>query len=208
MTRILYLHGFASSPSSSKAIYFRDLLAAAGASIEILDLAAGDFERLTISSQIVVLQNAARGEPVALMGSSMGGYLAALYAAGHPEVLRLVLLAPAFRFAQRWRERLGSRQLEAWQQAGTVDVYHYGDKRNRRLAFDLMQDSELHAAFPDFHQPALIFHGDHDDVVPPQYSEQFAAQHANARLEIVDSGHDLLNQLTYIGPKVVKFLLR
>jgi pimeloyl-ACP methyl ester carboxylesterase len=207
MTRILYLHGFASSPSSSKAVYFRDLLAAAGASVEILDLAAGDFEHLTISSQFAVLQNAARGEPVALMGSSMGGYLAALYAACHPEVSRLVLLAPAFRFAQRWRERLGSRQLEAWQQAGTADVYHYGDKRNRQLAFDLMLDSELHAAFPDFHQPALIFHGDRDDVVPPQYSEQFATKHPNAKLEIVDSGHDLLNQLTHIGPKVVDFLL-
>ena len=60
----------------------------------------------------------------------------------------------------------------------------------------------------DLDQPALIFHGEHDDVVPPQYSEQFAAQHANAKLEIVDSGHDLLNQLTHIGPKVVEFLLR
>jgi len=98
--------------------------------------------------------------------------------------------------------------MEAWQQAGTVDVYHYGDKRNRRLAFDLIPDGELYAPFPDFHQPALIFHGEHDDVVPPQYSEQFAAQHANAKLEIVDSGHDLLNQLTHIGRKVVEFLLR
>ena len=157
MTRILYLHGFASSPSSSKAIYFRDLLAAAGASVEILDLAAGDFEHLTITSQFAVLQNAARGEPVALMGSSMGGYLAALYSADHVEVSRLVLLAPAFRFAQRWRERLGARQMEAWQQAGTVDVYHYGDKRNRRLAFDLIPDGENLRTVPRFSSAGSSF---------------------------------------------------
>jgi len=49
MNRILYLHGFASGPSSSKARYFRGRLEAAGAHVEVPDLAAGDFEHLTLS---------------------------------------------------------------------------------------------------------------------------------------------------------------
>ena len=101
MNRILYLHGFASSPASSKARFFAARLRAAGARVEIPDLAAGDFEHLTITGQLRVIEQAAAGEPVALMGSSLGGYLASLYAARHPEVSRVILLAPAFQFARR-----------------------------------------------------------------------------------------------------------
>jgi pimeloyl-ACP methyl ester carboxylesterase len=206
MTRVLYLHGFASGPSSSKAQYFRRVLEKAGARVEVLDLASGDFEHLTITGQLEVLELAARAETSALIGSSMGGYLAALYAARHPEVERLVLLAPAFRLAQRWRERLGPAAIAEWRRKGTVEVYHYGDRRNRQLAYGLLEDAEQYESFPDFSQPALLFHGAHDDVVPAQYSERFAAPHPNVNLHIVDSGHDLLNVLDSIAPKVVHFL--
>src|SRR5690242_18341270 len=107
MTRILYLHGFASGPRSSKARYFHERLTKAGARVEVPDLAAGDFERLTITGQLGVIARLAAGEPVSLIGSSLGGYLAALYAARHPEVRRVVLLAPGFAFARRWPEWLG-----------------------------------------------------------------------------------------------------
>lgn len=208
MTRIVYLHGFASSPASTKARFFHDSLTRAGAEVDIPDLAAGDFEHLTITGQLAVLDQSARGEPVALMGSSMGGYLAALYAARHPEVARLVLLAPAFDFSARWRERLGDTEFERWRRSGCIQVFHYGDRTNRPLSFDLLPDSARYEAFPDFRQPALIFHGIHDDVVPAAYSQQFAAAHPNATLELLDSGHDLLNMLNYMEPKVRQFLLR
>src|ERR1019366_915967 len=109
MNRILYLPGFASSPASSKARFFAERLRGSGALIDIPDLADGDFEHLTISGQLRVIERAAAGEPVALMGSSLGGYLAAIYAARHPEVSHVVLLAPAFGFARRWAERIGAR---------------------------------------------------------------------------------------------------
>jgi uncharacterized protein len=206
MTAILYLHGFASSPSSQKARYFQRALEAGGATVEIPDLAAGDFEHLTLTGQLAVLERAAAGRPVALMGSSMGGYLAALYAARHPEVSRLVLLAPAFAFARRWRERLGDAALEDWRRTGTLEVFHYGDNRLRPLRYDLLPDSDRYEPYPDFHQPTLVFHGTQDDSVPLEYSRQFAAAHPNVRLEILDSGHDLLNVLDYMAPRVVDFL--
>ena len=52
MTRILYLHGFASGPGSNKARYFQRRLEAAGARVAALDLARGDFEHLTITGQL------------------------------------------------------------------------------------------------------------------------------------------------------------
>src|SRR6516164_8365186 len=101
MQRIVYLHGFASGPSSSKARYFRQRLETEGFSVSIPDLSDGNFEGLTLSSQLRVIGSAAGSGGMALIGSSMGGYLAALYAARHADVERIVLLAPAFGFARR-----------------------------------------------------------------------------------------------------------
>jgi len=207
MNRILYLHGFASGPSSGKARFFRHYLEARGAQIEIPDLAAGDFEHLTLTGQLAVIERAANREPVALIGSSMGGYLAALYAARHPEVPRLVLFAPAFGFARRWPERLGAEQVAEWRRSGTMQVFHYGEGQMRPLSVELLEDGSRYEDFPDFHQPALIFHGAKDDVVPASYSQEFAARHTNAALEILDSGHELTDVLDYMAPKVEAFLL-
>ncbi len=207
MNRILYLHGFASGPNSTKARYFRDLLERAGARVEVPDLAAGDFENLTITGQLEVIARAANGEPVSLMGSSMGGYLAALYAARRSEVQRLVLLAPGFAFGRRWPEFLGPEAMGQWRRMGVLDVFHYAENRERKLRYALIEDAARYEDFPDFHQPALIFHGANDDVVPARRSEEFAGSHPNVRLEILDSGHDLLNMQDYMAPQVIRFLL-
>ena len=205
MSRILYLHGFASGPSSSKAQYFRERLEARGASVEIPDLAEGDFENLSITRQLAVIERAAAGESVNLMGSSMGGYLAALYAARHPEVGRLVLFAPAFCFVRRWPEQLGPLADE-WRRTGAMEVFHYGDNRPRKIGYQLIEDGARYEDYPDFRQPALIFHGAHDDTVPARFSEEFAAGHPNVRLEILDSDHQLLNMLDPMLAKVSAFL--
>ena len=206
MIPIVYLHGFASGPSSSKARFFRALLENAGVPVTVPDLADGDFEHLTITSQLAVVDRAVAGAPAALIGSSLGGYLAALYAARHPHIARTVLLAPAFGFAQRWPERLGPAELAAWRRNGSIDVFHYAENRHRKLGYQLLADGERFEAYPDFTQPALIFHGSHDDAVPVRYSEEFAASHPNATLEVLDAGHDLLNVLDYIAPKILHFL--
>jgi len=210
MNRVLYLHGFASGPSSSKARYFRSRLEAAGVSVAVPDLAAGDFEHLTLTGQLAVIEAAAqpdgRPEPAALIGSSMGGYLAALYAARHPEITRLVLLAPAFGFARRWPEHLGAAAMERWRATGSMQVFHYGQNRDCALSYRLIEDAASYEDGPDFRQPALIFHGSLDDVVPPSISRAFAATHPNVILEIVDSGHELLNVLDYMAPKIEGFL--
>lgn len=208
MIPIVYLHGFASSPQSTKARHFREKLEAAGARVSVPDLARGDFERLTISGQLSVLDQIGGRHSLNLVGSSMGGYLAALYGSRHPEVERLVLLAPAFRFHRRWVERLGQAALDRWKQTNSVEVYHYGDGCTRPLAYDLMEDASHYEDFPDFRQPALLFHGRQDDIVPVEYSEEFARSHPNVTLEVLDSGHDLLDVVDHISKRTVNFLLK
>ena len=204
--RIVYLHGFASSPASRKARHFVEKLTQNDIIVEALDLAP-DFGHLTITSQLSVMENAINHQPVALIGSSMGGYLAALYAARHPEVSRLVLLAPAFDFYAIWAEQLGSARLEEWRKNGTISVFHYGTGRDAPLDYQLMTDAKQYQPYPDFQQPCLLLHGLKDTVVPFENSARFAALHSNVSLVPVDSGHEMTDALDEIWNFSSTFLL-
>lgn len=204
--RFVYLHGFASSPASRKARLFVEKLAPEGIKVEALDLAP-DFRRLTISSQLQVVENALQGNPVTLIGSSMGGYLAALYAARHPEVDRLVLLAPAFDFYQLWATELGPGKLAEWRENGAISLFHYGTGQEALLNYQLMDDARQYPPFPDFSQPCLLLHGLKDVVVPFDNSARFAAAHSNVILLSLDSGHEMTEVLNEIWNTSSTFLL-
>lgn len=207
MTRVVYLHGFASSPNSSKARFFHRKFAASGVSMEIPQLDEGRFEELTITGQLGVIERAVGNEPAILIGSSLGGYLAALYAQRHPsQVEKLVLLAPAFQFPRRWKERYSAQDWELWRCQGSTPVFHYGDGRERRLGYRFAEDSALYEDEPDFPQPALILHGVRDSVVPAQISSVYAARRPNTRLVVFDSGHELTDVLEPLWLEVVNFL--
>lgn len=204
----IYLHGFASGPGSQKARYFRDRFRETGIELRVPDLAQGDFENLTISGQLAVVHAVAAGRPSTLIGSSMGGYLAALYAARHREVERVVMMAPAFGFTRRWPQSLGPEKLEDWKRTGYLELYHYGEHRNRRLAHQLLEDASGYEDYPDVTQPTLVFHGERDEVVPAQLSRDFASNRPNVHLEIVDSGHELLDALAFMWEQTHRFLPR
>jgi pimeloyl-ACP methyl ester carboxylesterase len=206
MRRIVYLHGFASGPGSRKACFFRERLAEAGYELELPDLTAGDFEHLTMAGQMAVLESVVAGEAVTLIGSSLGGYLAALYAARHPETEKVVLLAPAFAFGGRWEALVGVAAFAEWRRTGKLAVHHYGDGRERELGFAIVEESAGCEAYPGFGQPGRIYHGLRDTVVPVEYSERFVARYGNAELTVVDSDHGMVDVLPQIWRGVVGFL--
>ena len=174
LPRTLYLHGFASGPQSRKARFLHDRLAESGHLLEAPDLTAGDFERLTVGGQLRVVEDTLQGDPVTLIGSSLGGYLAALYASIHPETQRLVLLAPAFGFMDRWPDLVGPKAFDLWRRAGKLPLFHYGEGRLRQLGFQIYEESRQWPPYPTFPQPAHIFHGRADTVVLPAVSEDYA----------------------------------
>ncbi|HLW77882.1 MAG TPA: YqiA/YcfP family alpha/beta fold hydrolase [Bryobacteraceae bacterium] len=208
--RIVYLHGFASGPRSNKAQFFRAKFAERGVDCEIPQLDQGDFESLTVSGQLQVVDEAVAsltpGDPVILMGSSLGGYLAAAYAARHPNVGKLVLLAPAFQFPSRWRKRFEGAEMDEWKRTGGKNFYHYAFGEERRLGYRFVEDAAQYEDEPDFPQPALILHGTRDDVVPPEVSESFVGRHPNASLRLVDSGHALTDVLDTLWAETSQFL--
>ena len=205
MTPIIYLHGFASSPQYGKAQFFRRKFSERGVTIRIPRLDQGDFEGLTISKQLGVIERAAEGRPTNLIGSSLGGYLAALYAARHPEVEWLVLMAPAFQFPRRWRERFSAEELAEWKRRGSRPFFHYGYKENRLLDYRFVEDAVEYEDEPEFGQRALVLHGTEDTVVPADVSREFARSHPNVTLRLLRSGHELTDVLDELWAETATF---
>ncbi|MBI3697247.1 MAG: alpha/beta fold hydrolase [Acidobacteria bacterium] len=208
MPPVLYLHGFASGPTSSKGVFFQQRFAARGVEVDLPDLTSGDFEHLTLTGQLEVIDRCvSERRPAVIIGSSLGGYLAALYAARHPGVFRaLVLLAPGFGFARRWPESLGGEEVGRWRERGWREVYHYGLKRSCRLSSQLLEDGLRYEDYPDVQDPTLVIHGARDDVVDPGFSREFARTRPNVTLHLLDSDHQLLDVLDRIWELVEVFL--
>jgi hypothetical protein len=189
--RVGYLHGFASGPGSTKAQFFRASLAALGVETVIPDLAP-DFTNLTVTGQLAIVDAFLDDAPAMLLGSSLGGYLAALAAARRPErVPGLVLFAPAFGFAERWAVRIGPDAMARWRRDGTMPVFHYGRGREEPLSIALLDDAARYPAEPDPRCPALVFAGRRDEAVPLASVEHFAAAAPGRRLLVFDAGHEL-----------------
>jgi hypothetical protein len=196
----IYLHGFASSPQSTKAIYLHDRFAELQIHLNIPDLNQGDFSHLTITRALNQVSSEFPPPPttVTLIGSSLGGLIAAYRAQKYSQVKHLVLLAPAFEFLSHWLPVLGAEKLKQWQAEKYLMVYHYREKRSLPLHYDFVLDAanyqEQKLSRPI---PTLILHGRHDEVIPIRASRDFA-QRPWVQLIELESDHALANVLPQI----------
>jgi uncharacterized protein len=124
---------------------------------------------------------------------------AAHLAQQHPQVQRLVLLAPAFGFLSHWLPKLGEEELQRWQREKYLMVYHYGEKRSLPLSYDFVTDAaEYKEEKLQRPIPTLILHGKQDEVIPIQASRDFALQRPWVELMELESDHGLGNVMTEI----------
>jgi pimeloyl-ACP methyl ester carboxylesterase len=206
---LLYLHGFASGPSSHKARVLSERFARDGVRLEVPDLTPGadGFERSSPSSMLAVAEGALAGAepPHALVGSSLGGYLSAVAASRDPSIERLVLLAPAFRLFERWSARLTPAELAGWRASG-LETMHFATNRKRRIGWQFFEDARSWPAFPEVRVPTLCIAGTRDETVPIADVEAFVARTPAARLVAVDDGHDLAASLDRIYEEARAFL--
>ena len=205
---ILYLHGFASGPGSAKGTALAKRFEALGVPFERADLTPGEdgFERSTPLTMLAEAERlVARHRPRVLMGSSLGGYLAALLAARDASVAKLVLLAPAFRLFERWRERISPDEERRWRSGG-LWVHHHAAGRQRLLGWAFMEAAATLPAYPEVPVPSLCLAGRRDELVPLADVEEFVARTPNARLVVLEDGHELLASIDRIFDETRAFL--
>jgi pimeloyl-ACP methyl ester carboxylesterase len=207
----LSLHGFASSPRSRKNEHFRPRFAARGIALVTPDLNQPSFAALSFEAMRAEVDRTWRehGEkPLRMIGSSLGGYVAAWFAATHPErVERLVLLCPAFDLAGRWETLLEPARFREWRETGSL-AFDDATGASVRVHHAFFEEGLRVPRMPAVHCPTILVHGRRDETVPFDQSIRYAAETpAVCELIAVDDGHDLLASLDVIDEVIDRFLL-
>jgi pimeloyl-ACP methyl ester carboxylesterase len=204
------MHGFGSGPGSEKARHLSRRFADAGAPLQLSDLTPGEdgFERSSPSSMLAEADRllAAGKPPHGIIGSSLGGYLAAVAAGRNPDIERLVLLAPAFRLFERWDGRLTAADREEWRARGR-EVFHHASQRHRRLGWQFHEDARQYPAFPVVEVPTLCIAGRRDETIPLEDVAAFVARTPTAQLVEVDDGHELTSSMDLVFEEAWRFLV-
>lgn len=206
--RYVHLHGFASSRTSTKGQKLAAALASHEVELELPDLNCPSFAQLTYTACLqhidALLADASR---VRLSGSSMGGYLAALWAARNPtRVERLLLLCPGFDLPSRWPQLVGAPLMAQWERDGVLPI---PDRSGNTVLvhWEFITDARGYPTHPDVPCPTLIVHGTRDDVVPIESSRAYARGRDHVRLVEVDDVHTLQDSTTILQRLAVEHLL-
>ena len=197
---MFYLHGFASSPKSTKVGYFTGRLREHGIELRCPDFNQPEFATLTLTRMLDQLGAELAqldGGPATLFGSSLGGTLAILAAERFAtQIERLVLMAPAVMFAKPGHHLLPPEKIEEWRRRSALPFFHYADHAERDLNVAFYEDSLRYDAFnASVRQPTLIFQGLHDASVDYRTVEAFATTRPNVALSLLDDDHQLIASL-------------
>jgi len=211
---VIYLHGFASGPGSTKAQFFKAKFEQSGADVFLPDLNVPTFEQMTLSAQIetvkYVAAEIAQDREIILMGSSLGGLLATIASEklSQYRITKLILLAPAFGIKARWRDLIGQEAMNKWKETGVRSYFHYGAGIELNLAYTFIEDLEvIETENLKVNVPTLIFHGINDASVPVDLSRKFSLSNGQwVQLNELDDGHELIESMQTIWQDVERFL--
>ena len=213
--QVVYLHGFASSPASSKAAFLERRLAERGLAFHCPDLNQPDFSTLTVSrmiGQTASLIEALPAGPVVLFGSSLGAVVALHVAEQAPlettrPVSRLVLMAPALDFGHRPVGDLGDIGMARWRESGWWELTHHASGEPARVHYELFRDAQRYDAFAARRAiPTLVLQGRQDAVVDPDMVARYAATRPYVELVMLDDDHQLGASLERVWHETARVL--
>ena len=205
--RIVFCGGFKSHMRGTKACYLHALAQREGWAFTRFDYqghgeSPGDFEAGTLSCWLedtLSVIDACGDEPLLLVGSSMGGWIALLAALKRPQrVAGLLVLACATDFTDALTSVLTPAQQDTLARDGRVLLAcDYDDGEPYPITQALLTDGRQHqllAGEIDVRCPVRILHGSADSDVPWQTSTQtlLKLKSDDARLLLVkDADHRL-----------------
>ncbi len=171
---VILCHGMESSKESLKFVHLGESLSGAGFTVLRFDFtgageSAGEFESITCTRQVEDLEAAhelLRGRglaEVAVIGSSMGGTTALMYAGGAENVAALVTLAAPFDPRALLERDFPPKAVALWRDQGFIEF------NGRRLRTDFLEEAlaiDVASAVARITCPVLVIHGDADPTVP------------------------------------------
>lgn len=200
---VILCHGMESNKESEKLVLLSRQLALKGILTLRFDFAyvgesSGKFEDITYSGEVEDLQAAhslvqtRHPGKIAILGSSMGGTVALLFASQEPRVAGLVTVAAPLHPEQFPKRILTPAQLEQWRNQGFT--FYNGQRINASLLRDL-ESIDVPKAVKKILCPVLVIHGDADRTVPVEEAYELHACLINDKtLSILQGGdHRLSN---------------
>ncbi|SRR5579884_2838664 len=220
-TLFIYVHGFASHQHGEKALYFRERVIERQWAYLAFDLrghgdSSGTTRSLTLSRALedlsaILAGPAAPYRHIFLIGSSMGGQLAAWTAARQPDrIAANFLIAPSFSFYENRLRDLGEAGLRQLNEQGEIQVKN--EWIDVTIGRELIADAKqypLEKLLPIYRTPTLIFHGTDDITVPIDGSLEFVRRAAARPIDLVLIGggdHRLSRQKASLFDLMVSFL--
>jgi pimeloyl-ACP methyl ester carboxylesterase len=184
---VILCHGMEACKEGVKSVRLATALAARGINALRFDFSyvgesEGRFLDLTVSGEVEDLAGAwaftrrrLRG-PIGLLGSSLGGTVALLFAAEQPEVAALATIAAVAHPGRRARA-LPAAERARWRREGAYDLHGI---RVGRAFLDDVERLDVQARIGAVSCPLLLTHGTADEVVPPSDADAIAARVAHS----------------------------
>lgn len=203
MARVLYFHGFASSPHGRKVDRLRVLLGPDGFEIVAPDMNVPSFRWLDFDAMVELARSEARTRrPDVIVGSSLG----TLVALGVAPVCRgvpIVLIAPALAVSERWMMRVPDQD--------PVTVFNYatdGDAEIHRRFFEQMSRVTVDREPPPSRVTALM--GRRDESIPfdlvtgrwEEWERSGGLVDGSRLIEIPDGDHGLVEHSDRIADAI------
>lgn len=127
-----------------------------------------------------------------LMGCSQGGFVSALTAAKHPELVhKLVLFYPALCIPDD--ARAGQMVFARFDPANIPDIIPCGPMTLGRCYAEDVISMDPYRVIGAYQGPVLLIHGGSDRLVNVGYSQKAADTYTNAQLHIIEDADHLFN---------------
>lgn len=194
LSAAILCHGMESNKESDKIVALSRALAEKGILALRFDFSyaresSGKFEDITYSGEVEDLRAAydfvlrLPVEKIGILGSSMGGTVALLFAAQEKRIAALAAIAAPLHPDRITETLLSKEEVERWRREGFL--FYHGRRINISLLKDL-ENIDVPKAVKQISCPVLIVHGDQDETVAvAEAQELYAHIEAPKRLAIL-----------------------